>query len=91
MPFQGTQNTFNLILQLLKSNKKIRNCIYLGNKAEERPPVSRNAGDKKNLLPGGRKFFLSIEFKFLDKTYTQRSTLTALFFAEKQGVLPFIV
>ena len=36
-------------------------------------------------------FFLSIYFNFLNKVYTQRTTLTALFFVEKPRVLPFSV
>ena len=54
--------------------------------------VSRNAGDEKNLYPHGSKLnFLINLTDFLKKVYTQITTLAALFFVEKQTVLPFIV
>ena len=54
--------------------------------------VPGNAGDEKNLYPGGRKLFFLINLTdFLSKVYTYRTILTALFFFEKQTILPFIV
>ena len=59
---------------------------------EKKILVPGNAGDEKNLYPGGRKLFFLINLTdFLSKVYTYRTILTALFFFEKQAILPFIV
>ena len=74
-----------------------RKCRDGSHKAKKKSTyASEYVGDEKNLHPGGRKlfFFSSIQLNFLNKVYTYRSTqhyYTALFFAEKQRVLSFIV
>ena len=49
--------------------------------------------DEKNFHPGSCKFFFFLInlIEFLNKIYTYRTTLTPLFFVEKQRDLPFII
>ena len=56
---------------------------FVGTRDKKNALVSGNAGDEKNL------FFWWIQLNFLNKVYTERTTLTELFFLEKQRVLPF--
>ena len=53
--------------------------------------VSGNVGEERNLHPGGRKYILINLIKFLKQSLHSKTTLTPLFFVEKQRVLPFIV
>ena len=48
-------------------------------------------GEEKNLHLGGRKYILINLIKFLKQSLQSKTTLTSLFFAEKQRVFPFIV
>ena len=48
-------------------------------------------GEERNLHPGGRKYILINLIKFLKQSLHSKTTLTPLFFVEKQRVLPFIV
>ena len=52
--------------------------------------VSGNAGDEKHLYSGGFKFTFLISLIDFFEVSTYRITLTALFFVEKQRVLPFV-
>ena len=48
-------------------------------------------GEEKNLHLGGRKYILINLIKFLKQSLQSKTTLTSLFFVEKQRAFPFIV
>ena len=57
--------------------------------------ASGNVSNKKNLHPGGRKFFSTISLNLLNQVYTKRTTQTAneesyhlLFEEEKTSIRP---
>ena len=56
-----------LLLQIIISKVPVLMLLYLivdhlRQKNQKKPLVSGNAGDKKNLHPGGRKFICLIDF-----------------------------
>ena len=54
--------------------------------------VSGNAGEEKNVHPGGRKkFFLISLIEFSKQSLHLKTTPTTPFFVEKQRALSFIV
>ena len=66
-------------------------CFIEGYTKKKNTLVSGSAGDKKNLHPGGSNLFIFINLiEFCNWSLHLRTTLAALFFVEKQGVLPFI-
>ena len=77
---------------LLNVQKEIKRKLKLLRPKKNNTLVSGNAVDEKNLHWGGRKkkIFISLT-EFFKQSLHLKTTLTVLFFSEKQRALSFIV
>ena len=83
--------SFNFQLKLVISPRFVSIvCSYQAKK--NNTLVSGNSGDEKNLHPVDHKNFFFINLiEFSKQSLQLKTTLTALFFVEKQRALSFIV